>query len=219
MAKLAELANVAVNSVDTFDHPTLGEFSDFVQTQQALCTAHIELTLRQCWSTLLDLEHGEIEAGSDLFDLGGHSLLANRLVAMASPVFGVDIKPLDIFENPTFAEQAGYLRMNVPSRYAPLMTALKDSWCELLDLEADVLNDNPDFFEQGGHSLLANRLIAPLNSRLGLSLTGLDVFENSGFMDFATCVLGKVSTAEAEALSLEEQSVEAEKEEQMDIVI
>ena len=66
-----------------------------------------ERTVADVWSLVLNLD--EIGAYDDFFELGGHSLLATRVVSRLRSIFGVDITPRVLFDNPTVAALAEFI--------------------------------------------------------------------------------------------------------------
>ena len=72
---------------------------------------------------------------------------------------------------------------------ASIRDSLRNSWCEVLDLEDSDVVDNPHFFELGGDSVAAIRLVGLANER-GLSLNVTDVFESPELESMASFCKG-----------------------------
>lgn len=71
--------------------------------------------------------------------------------------------------------------------YTPLQRALADDWALLLGLESAGLDD--DFFEAGGHSLVAIQLVARIRARHGVEVPVADVFTHPTVGELAQIVL------------------------------
>ena len=65
-------------------------------------------------------------------------------------------------------------------------------WAETLGLEKIGIEEN--FFEIGGHSLLAIRLISRLRSRLGVELPLRSIFEAPTIADLSTMIENALQT-------------------------
>lgn len=61
-------------------------------------------------------------------------------------------------------------------------------WADLLSVDINIIGCDSDFFEIGGHSLLAVKLIASLREKLGIDLKLQVVFDNSNLSDMASMV-------------------------------
>jgi len=76
---------------------------DFIAPQTAL-----EKQLARLWCELLQLE--EVGIDDSFFDLGGNSLAAVRMVSHYHTRFGREIPPVKVFQYPTIAELAEFLK-------------------------------------------------------------------------------------------------------------
>ena len=63
----------------------------------------------EIWSKILGLERVSIQ--DNFFDVGGHSLLAMQMVAHISSELGVNLPVRVVFDAPTLAEQAEFIRI------------------------------------------------------------------------------------------------------------
>jgi thioesterase domain-containing protein/acyl carrier protein len=66
----------------------------------------------------------------------------------------------------------------------PLEELLKDVWCEVLRVDEVGMRDN--FFERGGHSLMAVRLISTIETRIGVRLPLSALFQAPTFAALAS---------------------------------
>ena len=78
-------------------------------------------------------------------------------------LLAADIEP--IYEGAYVAPRSG------------LESTLTEIWARLLDLDATKLSVNANFFDIGGHSLLAMRLVSEIGSVLGLKVAVSDIFK------------------------------------------
>ncbi|MCP4151195.1 MAG: hypothetical protein GY757_25855, partial [bacterium] len=79
-----------------------------------------EEQLAAIWAVLLKLEQETIGIHMDFFDFGGHSLKASLLAAQIHKEFEVKMPLSGVFQNPTIAEQAGYIETAVKETYAAI---------------------------------------------------------------------------------------------------
>jgi amino acid adenylation domain-containing protein len=109
---------------------------------------------------------------------------AARLPGAATPgrIVRLDALPLtergklDTRALPVPAPDAA-LPTSSPENASPTETKVLDAWREVLD--SDAIGLTTDFFEAGGNSLLALRLVRALGERLGVSLPPRAIFEAS----------------------------------------
>ena len=83
-----------------------------------------EAFLHNLWGEVL--RRSDLDIHDNFFDIGGHSLTAVAVASQLSRVYGTAIPVRAIFERPTIAELAGYLRQQIsltyPSSVVPLKT-------------------------------------------------------------------------------------------------
>jgi amino acid adenylation domain-containing protein len=93
--------------------------SEFVKPRDTL-----EIFLKQLWEEALGTS--DISITDDFFELGGHSLKAVALTARLSSIYGARIPVRVLFDRPTVARMATFLRQDVafspPSAVVPLQT-------------------------------------------------------------------------------------------------
>lgn len=65
-----------------------------------------EAVVRKLWSAVLGVEEETIDRHDNFFDLGGDSISAMKVVAAAKTMGALDIRVLDIFENPVLFKMA-----------------------------------------------------------------------------------------------------------------
>jgi len=164
-----------------------------------------ERRLVEIWADLLKLDTLGIH--DNFFSLGGHSLLATQLVSRIAVAFSVNLSLPTVFESPTVQELARHLDADAgvagtdtipavrrelrrlpdepiraqapPEVLAPARSTesiLTDIWRECLGNKQ--IDRDANFFEIGGHSLLAVKLIYEVEQRLGKRLPLAHVFEH-----------------------------------------
>ncbi len=108
-AALIELPALPLTSNGKLDKKALPAPSAdaFAHADYAAPTTSTEAALLRLWSELLRVER--IGIRDNFFAVGGHSLLATRLVARVQRELGRELPLRAVFENPTIAQQAGYL--------------------------------------------------------------------------------------------------------------
>ncbi|GAA0841714.1 phosphopantetheine-binding protein [Streptosporangium amethystogenes subsp. fukuiense] len=72
--------------------------------------------------------------------------------------------------------------------HTPVHQALADDWALLLGLDA--VGSDDDFFEAGGHSLVAIQLVARIRARHGVEVPVAEVFTHPTVGELAQVVLG-----------------------------
>ncbi|EMT65569.1 Enniatin synthase [Fusarium odoratissimum] len=134
----------------------------------------------------------KVEISDDFFKLGGHSLLATKLISRVEQRFNVRVTVKDVFDNPVFAHLAVVIREGLASRTTSTNGQDKQGWsarvaprtetevilCDeaskLLGIEVGI-TDN--FFDLGGHSMMATKLAMRLGRRLDTTIVVKDIFD------------------------------------------
>ncbi len=127
-----------------------------------------ERTLVGIWQDVLKRPSIGIE--ENFFDMGGHSLTAIRVLGRVAKAFGARLPLKALFEAPTIAAFAEHLAPKTP-----LEEQMIGIWKDVLKKDRIGLHDN--FFDQGGHSLLAIRLLGRISKVFGVRLALRDLFE------------------------------------------
>ncbi|KAF5695620.1 enniatin synthase [Fusarium denticulatum] len=134
----------------------------------------------------------KVDIADDFFKLGGHSLLATKLISRVEQRFNVRVTVKDVFDNPVFAHLAVVIREGLASRTTLTNGQDKQGWsarvaprteteiilCDeaskLLGIEVGI-TDN--FFDLGGHSMMATKLAMRLGRRLDTTIVVKDIFD------------------------------------------
>jgi amino acid adenylation domain-containing protein len=159
----------------------------------------IERMLAGIWRELLGVER--VGRQDDFFALGGHSLLAIRMLSRLRTAFDIEL-PLDVvFQRPTVGEQALAIDEAlcavagaVPRPHNSLEAALFDVIRTVLRRESVSPEDN--FFDAGGDSLHAARLVALVKRELGVEIPLRSVFESPTIASLVQLILQQRGLAE-----------------------
>ncbi|KAM0667388.1 hypothetical protein ACQRIU_003253 [Beauveria bassiana] len=138
----------------------------------------------------------QVGISDHFFKLGGHSLLATKLISRVGDRLKARLTVKDVFDHPIFSELAVVIREGlqnvVPAALngggqakqgsagvvAPrneMETMLCEEFAHVLGMDVGV-TDN--FFDLGGHSLMATKLAARIGRRLNTTISVKEVFEH-----------------------------------------
>ncbi len=169
----------------------------------ALPISEVEIALCEEATVTLGMQ---VRITDHFFKLGGHSLLATRLIARIGERLKARLTVKDVFDHPDFSELAGVVRQGLASlntipatsdgrqekqtsaRVAP-RTETETMLCEEFEnaLGVDVgVTDN--FFDLGGHSLMATKLAARIGQRLDISVSVKIIFDHPVLFQLATAL-------------------------------
>ena len=81
----------------------------------------------------------------------------------------------------------------------PIEQALMDIWAEAIGMETGSFGVHENFFEIGGHSLSATRVMSRVRQQLGASLPLRTLFQSPTVAGLAELVLAELSQAEPKA--------------------
>lgn len=130
--------------------------------------SEIEMLIAKCWFEVLQIT--KLSIRDDFFKIGGDSLKATQIILKLSNDFGIDLSFEDIFDCPTVECLAEFVSSKIGKEQKIVMF-----WKEILKIEKVDSDDN--FFDQGGHSLLASQLLNRINREFKISLSFEDIFE------------------------------------------
>ncbi|MFE4428491.1 amino acid adenylation domain-containing protein [Peribacillus butanolivorans] len=168
---------------------------------QSISTSTVNEDLKEIWQEFF--LNREINEDSDFFQLGGHSITAMKLVSKINKKLDTNIKLKDLFENPT-------LKLLSHKMFPEIMISTKDetqfeeiviSFVEKTFLEVlstSQIDKNADFFEIGGHSILAMKLLTKLNKEFNQILTLKNIFQNSTVQSLSDFIINKISDTASE---------------------
>ncbi|CEI39865.1 Enniatin synthase [Fusarium venenatum] len=134
----------------------------------------------------------KVDITDHFFNLGGHSLLATKLISRIDQRLKVRITVKDVFDHPVFADLASVIRQGLglqqpvsdgqgqdrSAHMAPRTETeaiLCDEFAKVLGFQVGI-TDN--FFDLGGHSLMATKLAVRIGHRLDTTVSVKDVFDH-----------------------------------------
>ncbi|RGP74019.1 enniatin synthase [Fusarium sporotrichioides] len=134
----------------------------------------------------------KVDITDHFFNLGGHSLLATKLISRIDQRLKVRVTVKDVFDHPVFSDLASVIRQGlglqhpVPDAQGQDRSAhvvprteteamLCDEFSKILGFQVGI-TDN--FFDLGGHSLMATKLAVRIGHRLDTTVSVKDVFDH-----------------------------------------
>ena len=173
------------------DDQTVGESTAPLATTavvvpSAVSGEGVEETLTKIWQDVLHVD--SISRDDDFFEIGGHSLLAAQLFDEIKKKLGVNLPLATLFTATTIRELAELIRADLPSPVAGegVEQTLTKIWQEVLHVES--ISRDDDFFEIGGHSLLAAQLFDEIKKKLGVNLPLATLFTATTIEELAKLI-------------------------------
>lgn len=136
----------------------------------------IEKKMVSCWKTVLDTPITDIN--QSFFDCGGDSLKATLVINEMEKITGVRLDFEDVFDYPSIKELSDYIQNCISIEKKIIII-----FCDILNMQD--INEWDNFFDLGGHSLMANKLLIRLNEQFGINLNFEDVFNNPSARELA----------------------------------
>lgn len=127
----------------------------------------VPAVIRRHWDTILNIKNSHLH--DNFFELGGDSIKATRVINGLNAELGLRLDFEDLFDYPTIAGLAGYL-----DKVCSTPQKMFRIWKEVLKQDDLAYNDN--FFEIGGHSLIANQIINRIKREFNEELNFEDFF-------------------------------------------
>ncbi|CCN72309.1 condensation domain-containing protein [Vibrio nigripulchritudo] len=122
----------------------------------------------------------------DFFDFGGHSLIATRVIGRLLTNHGIEVHINDLFSHPTAAELAKHAKSDKDIEPLDVNTKIvEDQQSDTVNLilaefkealASDSMTATDDFFDFGGHSLIATRVIGRLLTTYNIEVNINDLF-------------------------------------------
>ena len=150
----------------------------------------IEQFVAELWAEIIEIN--SISVADDFFEIGGDSLKATKVIVKINERFGLRLDFEDVFDFPVLADFCDFLGQNLP-----VDEQIRIIWSEIL--KSDDLKENDDFFDIGGHSLIANQLIHVIQVQFGVAIDFEDVFNHATLKEFADLIKSKVESGDTVA--------------------
>ncbi|KAF5022201.1 hypothetical protein F66182_5788 [Fusarium sp. NRRL 66182] len=157
----------------------------------------------------------KVDITHHFFTLGGHSLLATKLISRIDNRLKVRVTVKDVFDHPVFADLAVVIRQGLAlqnpiadgqdkqawsSRVAPRTETEKmlcEEFAKILGIQVGI-TDN--FFDLGGHSLMATKLAVRIGHRLDTTIVVKDIFDHPVLFQLAKTLEAASSQSSDEAI-------------------
>lgn len=145
--------------------------------------------LRALLGRILGMPETEINSSDSFFELGGDSIGAMRLVADARAQ-GLSLTVAQVFQSQSLAELASSIGNEKEDKLLDLLS-------RILGMPKNEISGNDSFFELGGDSIGAMRLVSDARAQ-GLNITVAQVFQSQSLSELASTAQD-VATAQSEA--------------------
>ncbi|MDP2534283.1 phosphopantetheine-binding protein [Photobacterium damselae subsp. piscicida] len=160
-------------------HATTAELKRIPEQDQRLSL------ITQIWSSILQQE---VVLDTDFFQSGGDSLMATKMIVEVNKQQPDQVSLQQIFEHPTLKQFCQALAESGEANPCDAATERQNEireiehiWQQLLD---QTINPDTDFFQSGGDSLMATKLIVQLQQVGFESVTLQHIFEHPVFTNF-----------------------------------
>jgi amino acid adenylation domain-containing protein len=136
-----------------------------------------EVKLRSLLSRILGMEEANIHPSDSFFELGGDSISAMRLVSDAR-LQGLNVSVAQIFQSKSLSELASTVGNEKEEKLIELLS-------RILGMPEGDVSSNDSFFDLGGDSISAMRLVSDARSQ-GLEISVAQVFQSRSLNDLAS---------------------------------
>ena len=132
--------------------------------------------------------------------------MATQLMTALNEQLSVEVPYKEIFVNATLGQLVDYLQTQYPelapatsqpTQATDLVARVSAIWKEVLSLDQVSLED--DFFDLGGHSLMATQMIADVRDAFDITLTVKDIFTNPTLAELAARIREVIEPKATEA--------------------
>jgi amino acid adenylation domain-containing protein len=136
-----------------------------------------EKKLRGLLSRILGTSETDISASDGFFELGGDSISAMRLVSEARSL-GMKLTVAEIFKSRSLSDLAAYIGSEKEEILVELLS-------RILNMPKEEVSSTDSFFELGGDSIGAMRLVAEARAK-GLKITVAQIFSSKSLAELAS---------------------------------
>lgn len=145
-----------------------------------------ETTIATLWADVLP-DTTSFGRTDNFFRSGGNSLLATKVINRLNQQFGIHLDFEDIFDFPELGQLASYI-----DGLSTTTDKIIGYWKDVL--KTDQIKPEDNFFDLGGHSLMASQVLNRINQAFGIALNFEDFFENGVVTELASLVDEKRQT-------------------------
>jgi amino acid adenylation domain-containing protein len=146
-----------------------------------------EEKVRDILSRILGIAASDISPADSFFELGGDSISAMRLVSEAR-VQGMNLTVAQVFQSRSLSQLAAAIGNEKEDK-------LREVLARILNMSKDEINASDSFFELGGDSISAMRLVSESRAQ-GLKITVAQVFQSRSIASLAEDAEEEASTSQ-----------------------
>jgi len=156
-----------VKQVEAIDISSNNDGNDLVREHSELHSLLYDIWIEKAGVSVKSIH-------DNFFEIGGDSLKASKVIIALRDFFKISIDFEDLFDFPTIDKFVHFLNDNltIENRFGLI-------WRKVLSVEE--INRNDHFFEIGGHSLIANKLIQKIRKEFQINLNFEDIFNSPRF--------------------------------------
>lgn len=144
-----------------------------------------EQLIAALWSEVLEQDIQKVS--DDFFALGGDSLKATVVIKRLNEYLEISLEFEDLFDYPTISSLAKYIETCLSTTQKIMIL-----WKEVL--KVDRVKETDDFFMLGGHSLMANHLLALIEDEFELELNFEDIYNHPTVHELTVLLESKLET-------------------------
>lgn len=138
--------------------------------------SELEEKIARAWQEVLPGQSFSLD--DDFFDLGGDSLMASRVIKRIDKELGLRLSFEDMFDFPTIRSLARHIDHTWGTEEKVIAI-----WQDVLKL--DRLKPTDNFFDLGGHSLMANQILNLIKKRFGQTVNFEEFFAHPTIQSLA----------------------------------
>ncbi len=144
----------------------------------------LEKDLAQLWVETLEIS--QISIYDDFFEMGGNSLKTTKIIREVNKKYNIKLSFEDLFDFPTVHSFAEYINSMLQVEDKVMLF-----WKKALKVEDISMEDN--FFDLGGHSLIASQVLMSVKYEFGIELNFEDLFYYPKLKSFSNYVRKRIS--------------------------
>ncbi|RKN03800.1 amino acid adenylation domain-containing protein, partial [Aquimarina sp. BL5] len=156
--------NTKIEIKDIFIHDTITKLATFIDKPQN----DIQEKVTKIWEEVLNIKNINID--HEFFDLGGHSILATQVANKIRSSFHIKLEIKDIFIHDTIAKLSEF----IDKSQNDIQYRVIKIWQEVLKI--DKIQAHEEFFDLGGHSILATQVVTKTRKEFEIDIELKDVF-------------------------------------------